>query len=140
MLRGERIPGFWGLARLLLMPFDTTVALDDRRTAIVEATDRSWVLIDLERNRVRQGGPRRLWDALEDLYLRLERCGRPSRDRFGLTVHPDGRQFVWLDDPDLGPRWELPTPPSAEGDPQQPSPPPPPRRPRKRPRFTTCRR
>jgi len=115
MLRGERIPGFWGLARLLLMPFDTTVAIDRQRTAIVEATDRSWVLIDLERNRVRQGGPRRLWDALEDLYLLLEHHGRPSRDRFGLTVRPDGRQLVWLDDPDAGPRWELPVRAAGRG-------------------------
>ncbi|MFD7440071.1 hypothetical protein [Streptomyces sp. NPDC059909] len=49
-------------------------------------------------NVVRQGGPRRLWDAVEDSHLWFETHGRPSRDRFGVTITPAGQTF-WLDEP-----------------------------------------
>lgn len=48
---------------------------------------------------VQQHGERRLWDEVESAYLRWLSWGRPGRDRFGLTVTPEGRQ-VWLDSPD----------------------------------------
>lgn len=47
-----------------------------------------------------------------------EREGRPSRDRFGVTVRP-GQQWAWLDDPagpnvwPLGPTGDGPAPPAA---------------------------
>jgi protein-L-isoaspartate(D-aspartate) O-methyltransferase len=47
---------------------------------------------------VRQSGPRRLWDEVADAYLRWVGWGSPGRERFGLTVGPDGQQ-VWRDDP-----------------------------------------
>ncbi|XVQ09313.1 hypothetical protein ACQP1W_43400 [Spirillospora sp. CA-255316] len=47
---------------------------------------------------VRQSGPRRLWDEVADAYLRWVSWGSPGRERFGLTVGPDG-QHVWRDDP-----------------------------------------
>ncbi|WP_431780708.1 methyltransferase domain-containing protein [Streptomyces chumphonensis] len=47
-----------------------------------------------------QYGPRRLWDEVEAAYREWERLGRPPRDRFGLTVGPDGAPQVWLDAPD----------------------------------------
>ncbi|MQY02815.1 methyltransferase domain-containing protein [Actinomadura macrotermitis] len=50
--------------------------------------------------RVRQSGERRLWDEVENAYLRWVGWGQPARDRFGLTVGPDGQQ-VWLDRPDF---------------------------------------
>ena len=107
MLQGDTIPVFWGLARLLLFPYDTTINVGEGRVAIVDGRDRSWVLIDDDRNLVTQGGPRRLWDQIEELYELLESCGRPQRERFGLTVRPDGSQYVWLDsDSEL--TWELP--------------------------------
>jgi hypothetical protein len=34
---------------------------------------------------------------------------RPRWDRLGLTVTPDGRHRVWLDEPDGAHTWELPT-------------------------------
>ena len=107
ILRGTDIPAFWGLARLLLMPHDTAFSAGPGQTGIVDAADRSWVLIDFEQGRVTQGGPRRLWDRLEALYELLDSCGRPRRDRFGLTVRPDGSQYVWLDSPGSGRTWEL---------------------------------
>jgi hypothetical protein len=48
-----------------------------------------------------------LWDLLtqtEELWVRL---GRPTTERYGLTVRPDGTQLVWLDDPESEHRWEL---------------------------------
>lgn len=57
--------------------------------------------------RVRQGGPVRLWDAVEDAVETWRRAGSPPQTAFGLTVK-GSHQAVWLGDPD-GPRWELPT-------------------------------
>lgn len=107
MLTGKEVPAFWGMARLVLMPYDVTIPAGDGQTGLVAMTDRSWVLIDSARERVTQGGPRRLWDEIEELYALLKRCGCPARDRFGLTVSPDRSQYVWLDDPDGEYRWEL---------------------------------
>ncbi|MEU9891165.1 ATP-grasp peptide maturase system methyltransferase [Sphaerisporangium sp. NPDC051017] len=55
---------------------------------------------------VRQHGPLRLWDAVEDAIDLWQQAGSPHQSGFGLTV---GRtsQWVWLGDPD-GPRWNLP--------------------------------
>jgi protein-L-isoaspartate O-methyltransferase len=54
-----------------------------------------------------QCGPRRLWDLYESAVGEWLRLGRPFWDRFGLTVQPDGNQFVWLDSPDSEHRWKL---------------------------------
>ncbi len=63
---------------------------------------RSWASVDYmpghESFCVEQGGPRRLWDEVEAAHHRWALAGRPSRDRFGLTVTADG-QTVWLDEP-----------------------------------------
>ncbi|MGW3424892.1 ATP-grasp peptide maturase system methyltransferase [Streptomyces phaeochromogenes] len=56
---------------------------------------------------VRQGGPRRLWDAVESAVAIWEEYGSPSTAAFGVTVSPDG-QAVWLGNPS-GPQWPLPS-------------------------------
>jgi hypothetical protein len=55
---------------------------------------------------VRQHGPLRLWDAVEDSILTWQAAGSPHQSAFGLTVTREG-QRVWLGDPD-GPSWRLP--------------------------------
>ncbi|MBC2874915.1 MULTISPECIES: ATP-grasp peptide maturase system methyltransferase [Streptomyces] len=54
---------------------------------------------------VRQGGPVRLWDAVEEAIDTWEAAGAPPQTAFGLTVTPD-HQKVWLGSPD-GPGWLL---------------------------------
>ena len=62
----------------------------------------SWAWCDFEPGKdefeVGQFGDRRLWDEVADAYLRWVSWGRPDRDRFGMTVSPEG-QAVWLDTP-----------------------------------------
>lgn len=48
---------------------------------------------------VRQDGPRDLWNELVEVYRWWLRAGMPGRERFGLTVSPEG-QRVWLDSPE----------------------------------------
>ncbi|MFK4110242.1 methyltransferase domain-containing protein [Streptomyces sp. NPDC002176] len=66
-------------------------------------TDRSWacaLLHDGRKADVWQAGPRRLWDEVSRELDWWRAAGRPGIDRFGLTVRADGRQLVWLDDPE----------------------------------------
>lgn len=58
--------------------------------------DGSWAHV--EQNIVRQGGPHRLWDAVEESHAWFESHGHPSRERFGVTITPGGQSF-WLDEP-----------------------------------------
>ncbi|WP_200308627.1 hypothetical protein [Streptomyces adelaidensis] len=55
---------------------------------------------------VRQGGPERLWDAVEEAVGAWRRAGSPPQTEFGLTVAPN-RQRVWLGSAE-GPDWDLP--------------------------------
>ncbi|MBP0460162.1 protein-L-isoaspartate(D-aspartate) O-methyltransferase [Streptomyces montanisoli] len=58
--------------------------------------DGSWASVD--GTKVRQAGPRRLWDAVEEIHAWFETHGRPARDRFGVTVTADAQHY-WLDEP-----------------------------------------
>ncbi|GII64530.1 protein-L-isoaspartate O-methyltransferase [Sphaerisporangium krabiense] len=53
---------------------------------------------DHKRVAVLQRGPRDLWDEVEAAYLRWVSWGTPSKERFGMTVTPQG-QHIWLDSP-----------------------------------------
>ncbi len=48
--------------------------------------------------RVEQGGPRQLWDELEDAYNEWSAAGHPTREQIGVTVSPEG-QRIWVDSP-----------------------------------------
>jgi protein-L-isoaspartate O-methyltransferase len=54
---------------------------------------------------VRQTGPRRLWDIVEDVAARFP-SGQPACGDFGITITPGGGR-VWYGDPD-GTSWTLP--------------------------------
>ncbi|MEV4383626.1 methyltransferase, partial [Streptosporangium sp. NPDC049644] len=55
---------------------------------------------------VRQHGPLRLWDAVEDAVLAWQGAGSPHQSAYGLTVSGE-RQRVWLGEP-RGSGWDLP--------------------------------
>lgn len=55
---------------------------------------------------VRQRGPLRLWDTVEEAILVWQDAGSPHQSAYGLTV-TGGRQYVWLGEPN-GPSWDLP--------------------------------
>lgn len=70
--------------------------------------DGSWAFVasnDHKRVAV-QGGPVRLWDALESAYAKWVSLGRPPRQEFGLTVTASGEHLVWHGAPD-GRTWTL---------------------------------
>ncbi|UIX31736.1 ATP-grasp peptide maturase system methyltransferase [Streptomyces sp. GQFP] len=92
-------------ARFFSMPVDagpvSTYVLDavTGSFAVLAPTDGGW--------QVRQGGPRRLWDAVESAVAIWEKYGSPSTAAFGVTVSRDA-QAVWLGNPS-GPQWPLPS-------------------------------
>lgn len=55
---------------------------------------------------VRQYGPQRLWDRVEEAVTFWEDEGRPSYERFGITASSHS-QTVWFDSPDSGHQWPL---------------------------------
>ena len=69
--------------------------------------DGSWVIVETGSPEVWQGGPRRLWDEIEQFYEEWCRLGAPSRERFGLTIVPDGGHLLWLDNQESGPWWDV---------------------------------
>ncbi|MDT0467532.1 methyltransferase domain-containing protein [Streptomyces gibsoniae] len=60
------------------------------------AADGSWARA--EHGTARQAGPRLLWDAAEAAHMLFVEHGQPGRERFGVSVAPEG-QHAWLDHP-----------------------------------------
>jgi len=82
------------------------------RAPAAAAPDGSWARVIRRPRRtfpnvVLQGGPRRLWDLVEESYAQYLRLGSPGLGRYGLEVEPSGRQFIWLDRPGSTYAWEL---------------------------------
>ncbi|MEV5682287.1 hypothetical protein AB0L68_03700 [Streptomyces sp. NPDC052164] len=48
----------------------------------------------------RQGGPDRLWDAVEEHVTRWRSDGSPSLDRFEITVAPSRQSITWPSEPE----------------------------------------
>ncbi|MCA2225575.1 methyltransferase domain-containing protein [Nonomuraea aurantiaca] len=77
----------------------------------------SWATVawrpNTEEYEVYQVGRRPLWEEVTDAYFRWVSWGKPDRDRFGMTVTPDGQQ-IWLDATPIGEARRM-TWPSASG-------------------------
>ncbi|MFH8288879.1 ATP-grasp peptide maturase system methyltransferase [Streptomyces sp. NPDC018059] len=92
-------------ARFFTLPVDggpvCTYVLDSVSDsfAVLAPTASGW--------QVRQGGPRRLWEAVESAVATWEKYGSPNTAAFGLSV-TRSEQVVWLGNPN-GPRWPLPS-------------------------------
>ncbi|MGW7006848.1 hypothetical protein ACWGCW_29540 [Streptomyces sp. NPDC054933] len=71
---------------------------DDRTEhVLIDVTGEAWAALwqDGERWMVRQGGPVRIWDAIEDHRARWRADGAPALDRFEIAVTPDGQTVTW---------------------------------------------
>lgn len=53
-----------------------------------------------------EGGPRNLWQEIEELADLWHALGRPSRDRYGIAIDKGG-QRIWLDEPEGPQAWTL---------------------------------
>jgi methyltransferase of ATP-grasp peptide maturase system len=58
----------------------------------------SWAYHDTTTGEVEQGGPRKLWDELEEVHGAWAENDKPARDRIGLTVTASGETWVWVHD------------------------------------------
>ncbi len=56
---------------------------------------------------VTEGGPRRLWDIVDECHALFLDQGEPTHARYGMTITRDRRQWLWLDCSDSGHSWEL---------------------------------
>ena len=83
---------------------------DTRRpvASTLVAPDGSWARIDHRDATDTEAGPTELWSHVEQAHAQWEALGRPSWERFGLTVTATGAHPLWLDDP-RDPAGQLPT-------------------------------
>ena len=111
---GRQLP-FALLAHSLVVPgeyadWDQGTATEDAEVDLRDPGTGSRAVIRRGDVTVVQTGPRRLWDEIEGLYDRWIALGAPARERFGLTVAPNGTHTLWLDRPEGPNRWDA-TPP-----------------------------
>ncbi|MFI1652165.1 methyltransferase domain-containing protein [Streptomyces avidinii] len=83
--------------------WDTSGEHAHTRLRVDEPTTGSWAAVDYDGRTaadfaVTQAGSRQLWDEITAAYRRWEEIGRPSVDRYGLTVTAGGTA-VWVDSP-----------------------------------------
>ncbi|KAB2339211.1 methyltransferase domain-containing protein [Actinomadura rudentiformis] len=83
--------------------FSQSTQSDGRYTLWLWSTDGSWAKATYEQGKdaydVEQAGDRSLWNEVEAAYFQWVTWREPGRDRFGMTVTPEG-QTIWLDSPD----------------------------------------
>ncbi|MFE7119447.1 methyltransferase [Streptomyces sp. NPDC057654] len=94
---GLTVPGAW-------FSWDDAPEADGAHTRlwIGDTGATSWASVDYDGRgvasfRVRQHGPRRLWDEIERAYAAWDRLGRPPVDRHTLTVDSGGASTVTAD-------------------------------------------
>ena len=91
----------------LALPAATATVTEDGAVWLVHP-DGSWARHQCHAGtrQVWQGGPRQLWNIAETAHDEWRYLGRPTRERFGITVDPE-HQYLWLDSPDSPHRWPL---------------------------------
>jgi hypothetical protein len=95
----------WFLAQLAGLPRGVIqgILLDpttrEQTDATLAAPDGSWARVGLADHVVTEGGVMSLWEPVEHAHRMWEAAGQPGWERLGLTVEPDGRHTIWLDDP-----------------------------------------
>ncbi|MFB7908815.1 ATP-grasp peptide maturase system methyltransferase [Kitasatospora sp. NPDC056076] len=67
------------------------------RPVIIDVEAGAWAALTREGNRwtVRQGGPARLWDDIEEHLTRWLTDGSPGLEAFGILVTPEGQAITW---------------------------------------------
>ena len=91
----------------LALPSVTATTTEDGAIWLVHP-DGSWARYARRngQHQVWQDGPRHLWDTAEAAHEEWQSLGKPTRERFGITVEPD-HQELWLDAPNSPHRWPL---------------------------------
>ncbi|MFD9884801.1 ATP-grasp peptide maturase system methyltransferase [Streptomyces alboflavus] len=84
----------------LAVPGAQRITLDrDGRTehVLLDVRTAAWAALSLDGAAwtVRQGGPARLWDAVEEHVARWRSDGAPGLERFEITVTPEGQAITW---------------------------------------------
>ncbi len=108
-------PAMAFLAQLATTDADTVLrtADDGADFLFMEGADGAWAEIDTDtvngRHPVVQGGPRRLWNQVENAHHWWLANGQPDWSAFGATVIPE-EQHVWFGSPESDQRWPLPHP------------------------------
>lgn len=107
-------PVVWFLAQLQLprgvvQGFELDDVTRQPTATTLSAPDGSWARVGLADRRVTEAGRTQLWAAIESAHRSWDVLGRPSWDRFGLSVTAAGEHVVWLDAPDGERCWTLPT-------------------------------
>ncbi|MFF3602970.1 ATP-grasp peptide maturase system methyltransferase [Streptomyces sp. NPDC002463] len=70
----------------------------EERPVLIDVDAGAWAALHREGSHwiVRQGGPDRVWNRIEEHVTRWRRDGSPSLDRFRITVTPEAQTITWL--------------------------------------------
>ncbi len=113
MAENHRVEAF--IAQLATVDANTvtTQTPDGVPLLFMEGADGAWAEVETNavdgEYRVDQGGPRRLWDQVEQTHQWWQEHGRPDWSAFGITATPES-QTVWFESPDGPDHWALPVP------------------------------
>ncbi|MER7537176.1 ATP-grasp peptide maturase system methyltransferase [Streptomyces sp. NPDC097704] len=68
------------------------------RPVLIDVDAGAWAALHREGDHwiVRQGGPDRVWDRIEEHVTRWRRDGSPGLDHFRITVTPEAQTITWL--------------------------------------------
>jgi protein-L-isoaspartate O-methyltransferase len=102
----------WFLAQTQLPPglvygFDLDPDTRQPVATTIKARDGSWARVGHADSTVTEAGDTPLWAIIDRFHDQWLGLGEPTWDRLGLTVTPDGRHRVWLDEPDGAYVWDL---------------------------------
>lgn len=92
----------WMLVMILKLPGLAVLDLGGGAFGFVDHESRSWARV--VGDRVVEGGPRHVWETVEEIYVRWHEAGEPERPDIGLTVERRGHR-LWLRNPDSGWIW-----------------------------------
>lgn len=113
MAENHRVEAF--IAQLATQDASTVITetSDGIPLLFMEGADGAWAEVEMNsvdgEYRVDQGGPRRLWDQVEQTHRWWQGQGRPNWSSFGITATQES-QTVWFESPDGPDRWALPVP------------------------------
>jgi hypothetical protein len=91
-------PALWMLLRIVAVSELAVLDLGGGALRHVDRASGAWARVASAQ--VVEGGPGGIWEAIEDVYAGWHAAGEPEHPDIGLSIDREGRQRLWLHQPD----------------------------------------